>query len=85
MGAIPASSGADRSNTLRKAAERPSRRTGVRAALFLVIAALAAVGTAFLFTRYLEAKAAAARVPTAKVVVPNSAMASWISCRAASR
>jgi pilus assembly protein CpaB len=54
---------------LRRAAERGGRRSGLRAAIFLVVAALAAVGTAVVLTRYLEARTAAARIPTVKVVV----------------
>jgi pilus assembly protein CpaB len=41
----------------------------VRAALFLAFAAVAAVAAAVVFTRYVERRTAAARVPTAKVVV----------------
>ncbi|ABS28147.1 Flp pilus assembly protein CpaB [Anaeromyxobacter sp. Fw109-5] len=66
------SGGGDRgSSNLRRAAEKGSRRTGLRAALFLGIAAIAAIATALLFTRYLEAKASAAKVPTTKVVVAS--------------
>jgi pilus assembly protein CpaB len=54
---------------LRRAAERGGRRSGLRAAIFLVVAALAAVGTAVVLTRYLEARTAAVRIPTVKVVV----------------
>ncbi len=54
---------------LKRAAERGGRRSGVRAAVFLVVAALAAGATAIFFTRYLEARTAAVRVPTVKVVV----------------
>jgi pilus assembly protein CpaB len=57
------------SGALRRAAERGARKTGWRAALFLVIAALGSVGVALLFTRYLDARTAAARVPTTPVVV----------------
>ncbi|WP_242343576.1 Flp pilus assembly protein CpaB [Anaeromyxobacter terrae] len=72
------------SSTLKRAAERGSRRTGLRAALFLGLAAIAAIGTAFLFTRYLEAKASAARLPTAKVVVAAVNMPSATALRAES-
>jgi pilus assembly protein CpaB len=54
---------------LRRAAERPPRRSGLRAAIFLVFALVAAVATALGLTRYLEARTAAARVPTVSVVV----------------
>src|SRR6266545_7061097 len=54
---------------LKRAAERGGRRSGVRAAVFLVLAVLAAGATAIFFTRYLEARTAAVRVPTVKVVV----------------
>jgi pilus assembly protein CpaB len=54
---------------LRRAAERPRRRSGLRAAIFLAFALVAAVATALVLTRYLEARTAAARVPTEKVVV----------------
>ncbi len=54
---------------LKRAAERGGRRAGVRAALFLVVATLAAGATAIFFTRYLDARTAAVRVPTVKVVV----------------
>jgi pilus assembly protein CpaB len=54
---------------LRRAAERGPKRSGLRAAIFLAFALVAAVGTALVLTRYLEARTAAARVPTVKVVV----------------
>ncbi len=54
---------------LRRAAERGSKRSGLRAAIFLALALIAAVGAALVLTRYLEARTAAARVPTVKVVV----------------
>jgi pilus assembly protein CpaB len=54
---------------LRRAAERAPRRSGLRAAIFLAFALVAAVATALVLTRYLEARTAAARVPTVKVVV----------------
>jgi pilus assembly protein CpaB len=49
--------------------DKRSRRSAVRAAVFLVVAVLCAVGTAVLFTRYMDARTAALRVPTEKVVV----------------
>ncbi len=54
---------------LKRAAERGGRRAGVRAAVFLVLAVVAAGATAIFFTRYLDARTAAVRVPTVKVVV----------------
>jgi pilus assembly protein CpaB len=41
----------------------------VRAAAFLVVAVLLALGATLLFTRYMDARTAALRVPTEKVVV----------------
>ncbi|HSM91627.1 MAG TPA: Flp pilus assembly protein CpaB [Anaeromyxobacteraceae bacterium] len=58
---------------LRKAADA-GRRTGLRAALFLAVALAAAVASALLLTRYMEARTAAARIPTAKVVVAEVAL-----------
>jgi pilus assembly protein CpaB len=46
-----------------------SRRSAVRAAIFLVVAAFCAVGAAVIFTRYMDARTAALRVPTERVVV----------------
>lgn len=60
---------ANLSSALYKAADRSSRRYGLRAALFLVIALVAAVGSAILLTRYTEARTEAARVPTVTVMV----------------
>ena len=57
---------------LKRAAERGGRRAGIRAALFLVLAVIAAGATAVFFTRYLDARTAAVRVPTTKVVVAAS-------------
>ncbi len=54
---------------LKRAAERGARRAGVRAAVFLAVALVVAGATAIFFTRYLEARTAAARIPTVKVVV----------------
>lgn len=55
--------------SLRNAAERGRRRSGVRAFAFLGFAAFAAVASAVVMSRYLEAQTTAARVPTAPVVV----------------
>jgi pilus assembly protein CpaB len=54
---------------LRRATERGTRRTGIRAAVFLVTSAAAAVGAALVLARYLDARTSAARVPTVPVVV----------------
>ena len=54
---------------LNKAADRKSRRAALRASLFLGLAVVAAVGSALLLTRYMEARTAAARVPTRTVMV----------------
>lgn len=64
---VPGSTG---SGGLRRAAAASAgKRSGVRAVLFLGFAVVAALGTAVVLTRYLEARTAAVRVPTAKVVV----------------
>lgn len=54
---------------LKRAAERGPRRTGLKAVVFLAIAAGAAALAAFLLTRYVELRTAGARIPTTKVVV----------------
>jgi pilus assembly protein CpaB len=59
----------DLSSALQRATDRRTRRAGLRAAVFLVVALVAAVGSALLLTRYIEARASAARVPTESVVV----------------
>ncbi len=59
----------DGAGALRRAAEHHGRRTGLRALAFLVVAAGAAVGVAYLLSRYMDARTAAARVPTVPVVV----------------
>jgi pilus assembly protein CpaB len=46
-----------------------TRRSAVRAVAFLAIAALCAIGTAVVFTHYMDARTAALRVPTDRVVV----------------
>ena len=60
---------ADLSSALHKAADRSALRSGMRAALFFAIALVAAVGSALLLTRYMEARTAEARVPTETVLV----------------
>jgi pilus assembly protein CpaB len=60
---------ADLASALHKAADRGTLRSGVRAAVFFAVALVAAVGSALLLTRYMEARTAAARVPTRAVVV----------------
>jgi pilus assembly protein CpaB len=54
---------------LRRAAASSGKRSGLRALVFLVFAGVAALGTALVLTRYLEARTAAVRVPTTPVVV----------------
>jgi pilus assembly protein CpaB len=54
---------------LNKAVDRKTRRTAFRAAAFLGLAVVAAVGSALLLTRYMESRTAAARVPTKSVLV----------------
>jgi pilus assembly protein CpaB len=56
---------------LYRAAERSTRRSGVRAAAFLGLALVAAIGSALLLTRYMERRTAAARIPTERVVVAD--------------
>jgi pilus assembly protein CpaB len=62
---------ADLASALHKAADRSTLRAGVRAALFFAVALVAAVGSALLLTRYMEARTAAVRVPTEAVVVAD--------------
>jgi pilus assembly protein CpaB len=59
----------DLNAALHRAADRKARRTGLRAAVFLAIALVAAVGSAVLLTRYMDARTAAVRVPTETVMV----------------
>ena len=59
-------------SALHKAArttDRTALRSGVRAGLFFAVALVAAVGSALLLTRYMEARTAEARVPTDTVLV----------------
>jgi pilus assembly protein CpaB len=56
-------------SALHKAADRGSLRSGLRAAAFFGVALVAAVGSALLLTRYMEARTAEARVPTQPVLV----------------
>lgn len=58
-------------SSLYRAADRGHRRSGLRALVFLMVALVAAVGSALLLTRYMDARVAAARVPTEKVVVAD--------------
>jgi pilus assembly protein CpaB len=58
-------------SALHKAADRGNLRSALRAALFFAIALVAAVGSALLLTRYMEARTAAARVPTDVVLVAD--------------
>jgi pilus assembly protein CpaB len=57
------------SGGLRRAAASSGKRSGLRALVFLVFAGVAALGTALMLTRYLDARTAAVRVPTTNVVV----------------
>ena len=52
--------------------EARKRRTPVRGLVFLALAIAAAVGVALLLTRYMDARVAAARIPTTKVVVAKA-------------
>ncbi len=62
--------------TLRKAVERGTRSSsGVRAMIFLALGLVAAVAAALLFSRYIDARTAAARVPTTKVAVAGKDLA----------
>jgi pilus assembly protein CpaB len=61
----------DLTAALHKAADKKSRRSALRATLFLGLALVAAVGSALLLTRYMEARTAAARVPTDVVLVAS--------------
>jgi pilus assembly protein CpaB len=61
----------DLTSALHKAADRRHLRSGLRAALFFAVALVAAVGSALLLTRYMEARTAAARVPTDVVLVAD--------------
>lgn len=56
--------------SLRKAVEKGTKSTsGVRAMVFLALGLAAALAAALLFSRYIDARTAAARVPTTKVAV----------------
>ena len=65
-----------------KAADLGSRRYGLRAALFLAVALVAAVGSALLLTRYMEVRTAASRVPTELVMVAQADIAVGTELRA---
>ncbi len=58
----------DVASTLYKAAH-PARRSGPRLLAFLAVSLFAAIGSALLLTRYMDRRAAEARVPTRPVVV----------------
>jgi pilus assembly protein CpaB len=49
--------------------ERRKRKIPVRGIIFLTVAVVAALAAAVLLTRYMDARVAAARVPTSKIVV----------------
>lgn len=57
------------SSALYRAADRSTRRYGLRAAIFLVVALVAALGSALLLTRYVDTRTNAAKVPTESVLV----------------
>jgi pilus assembly protein CpaB len=62
--------------TLRKAVERGTRNnSGVRATIFLALGVAAALAAALLFSRYIDTRTAAARVPTTKVAVAGKDLA----------
>lgn len=63
----------DTKTALRKATDH-GRHTGMRAAVFLAVALIAAVASALLLTRYMEVRTAASRIPTVKVVVADVAL-----------
>jgi pilus assembly protein CpaB len=56
-------------STLYKAAAPPTRRSGARLLAFLAVSLVTAVASALLLTRYMDRRAAEARVPTRPVVV----------------
>ena len=49
--------------------EKRKRRSSLRAMVLLLLAGVAAIGAALLLTRYMDARVAAARIPTTRVVV----------------
>lgn len=59
----------DAGGALRRATERSPRRSAIRAAIFLVVSAGAAIGAALILMRYLEARTSTQRVPTVPVIV----------------
>lgn len=72
-------------NATRPPGGKPRKRIA-RAVALLALATLAAVGTALLLTRYMDARTAAARVPTVKVVaaaadipVATAIKAEWLT------
>ncbi|HET6284636.1 MAG TPA: Flp pilus assembly protein CpaB [Polyangia bacterium] len=54
---------------VRRASDSGSRRSGVRAAMFWVVAIVAGLGAALLITRYLERRTVTVSTPTAQIVV----------------
>lgn len=66
---MPAVTPTQTNGTLRKALDNGNRGNGVRALVFLGLGIVAAVVAALLFSRYIDARTAAARVPTTKVAV----------------
>jgi pilus assembly protein CpaB len=71
----------DLNAALHKAADRKNRQAALRASLFLALALVAAVGSALLLTRYMEARTAAARVPTRPVLVAAVELAAGTEIR----
>ena len=69
-------------STLKRAVEPVPRRSSLRAVLFFLVGAVAAISAAVLFKRYLDVRTAAARVPTAKVVVAAKDLAQASTLRA---
>jgi pilus assembly protein CpaB len=59
----------DVASTLYKAAAPKARRSGLRLLVFVAISLVAAIGSALLLTRYMEARTAEARLPTRPVVI----------------
>src|SRR6266568_6640881 len=72
---MPAVTNLPSNGTLRKAVEKGNRSSGARALAFLALGLVAALTAALLFSRYIDARTAAARVPTTKVAVAGHDLA----------
>ena len=59
----------DVASTLYKAAAPKARRSGLRLLVFVAVSLVAAIGSALLLTRYMDARTAQARLPTRPVVI----------------